>query len=154
MMTNNEWLAYVWQHYHILSSLVALAGIVAITIVGKKILFSVPAVGEMRQRNREKDKPKWKLEKYPPVVRSTQKVGLYCNIVFFLVLLPFCITFETQAVWKVLLDSAIILLFLRLFLLSVASILVSWARCHAQDTRCAPSGPQSHLPGCTLCAPF
>ena len=33
MMTNNEWLAYVWQHYHILSSLVALAGIVAITIV-------------------------------------------------------------------------------------------------------------------------
>ena len=115
MMTNNEWLAYVWQHYHILSSLVALAGIVAITIVGKKILFSVPAVGEMRQRNREKDKPKWKLEKYPPVVRSTQKVGLYCNIVFFLVLLPFCITFESQAVWKVLLDSAIILLFYDFF---------------------------------------
>ena len=62
MIINNEWLAYVWQHYHILGSLVALAGIVAITIVGKKILFRVPAVGEMRQRNREKDKPKWKLK--------------------------------------------------------------------------------------------
>ena len=51
MMINNEWLTYVWQHYHILSSLAALAGIVAITIVGKKILFSMPAVGEMRQHN-------------------------------------------------------------------------------------------------------
>ena len=77
IMIDSEWLNYIWQHYHILSSLVALAGIVAITIVGKKILFSVPAVSEMRQRNREKDKPKWKLEKYPPLVRSTQKVGLY-----------------------------------------------------------------------------
>ena len=108
---NNEWLMTLWHHYNILGSLVALAAIAGITIVGKRLTFSVPALGKMRQLNKEKDKPKWEQEKYPPIVRATQKVGLYSNVVFFLLLLPFCITFSAQPVWKVLLDTFIILMF-------------------------------------------
>ncbi len=107
---HNEWLTYVWQHYNILASLLALAIIAAFTIVGKKIVFSVPALGNMRALNKEKDKPKWKQEKYPPVVRATQRVGLYCNLTFFLVLLPFCITLNWQSWWEMLLDVFIILM--------------------------------------------
>lgn len=112
---NNEWLSYVWEHYNIVPSLLALASVVVITIVGKKILFSVPALGKMRALNKEKDKPKWKLEKYPPMVRSTQRMGLYLNVTLFLVLLPFCITMAAQPVWKVLLDIFVILMFYDFF---------------------------------------
>ena len=108
---NNEWLMTVWHHYNILGSLAALAAIAAITIAGKRLAFSVPALGKMRQLNKEKDKPKWAQEKYPPIVRATQKVGLYFNIIFFLLLLPFCITFSAQSVGKVFLDTFIILMF-------------------------------------------
>jgi sterol desaturase/sphingolipid hydroxylase (fatty acid hydroxylase superfamily) len=108
---SNEWLSYVWQHFHIVGSLLALAGIAAITIAGKKLLFNVPALANMRALNKEKDKLKWAQDKYPPLVRGTQKTGLYCNVVFFLLLLPFCITLEAQPVWKVLLDVFVILMF-------------------------------------------
>lgn len=114
-MMNNEWLAYIWEHYNIFGSVIALAGIVVLTIVGKKLAFSVPALAEMRALNKEKDKPKWGQEKYPPMVKSTQKVGLYCNVTFFALLLPFCITFESQPVWKVFLDTFIILMFYDFF---------------------------------------
>ena len=110
-MMSNEWLMSVWNHYNILGSLLALAGIAAITIVGKKLTFAVPVLGKMRDLNKEKDKPKWAQEKYPPVVRATQKMGLYCNVTFFLLLLPFCITFTAQPIWRVLLDTFIILMF-------------------------------------------
>jgi sterol desaturase/sphingolipid hydroxylase (fatty acid hydroxylase superfamily) len=110
-MISNEWLMYVWNHYNILGSLLALAGIAAITIAGKKLAFSVPALGKMRDLNKEKDKPKWAQKKYPPIVRATQKMGLYCNLTFFLLLLPFCITFTAQPIWRVLLDTFIILMF-------------------------------------------
>lgn len=112
---NNDWLSYVLQNYNIVASLLALAGIVAFTMVGKRLLFKVPALSEMRALNKAKDKPKWALEKYPPVVRGTQKVGMYLNLTFFLVLLPFCITLEAQSVWNVLLDIFVILMFYDFF---------------------------------------
>jgi sterol desaturase/sphingolipid hydroxylase (fatty acid hydroxylase superfamily) len=111
----NDWLSYVWQQYHKVYSLLALAGIVAITMGGKRLLFKVPALGEMRALNKEKDKPKWAQEKYPPIVRGTQKMGMYLNLIFFLLLLPFCLTLEAQPVWKVLLDIFIILMFYDFF---------------------------------------
>lgn len=107
---NNEWLSYIWQHYNIVTALIALAAIIVLTVVGKRLVFSIPALGEMRALNKEKDKPKWNQEKYPPVVRATQRVGLYCNLTFFLVLLPFCITMEAQPIWKILLNIVAILM--------------------------------------------
>ena len=112
---NNEWLSYVWEHYHIVYSLMALAGIAGITIVGKRLAFSVPALGKMRALNKEKDKERWIQEKYPPVVRATQKVGLYLNITFFSLILPFCVIASPQPVWEILLDIFIILMFYDFF---------------------------------------
>jgi len=115
---NNEWLAYLWQQYNILGSLLALAGIAAITIVGKRLVFSVPALEKMRALNKEMDKSRWAQEKYPPMVRATQKVGMYCNLTFFTLLLPFCITAWNSPVppiWEILLDTFIILMFYDFF---------------------------------------
>lgn len=106
----NEWLTTAWEHYNIVGAMAALAGIVILTKVGKWLVFRVPALHEAREKNRVEDKVKWKKEKYPPVVRSSQRVGLYLNVIFFFVLLPFCITLSPQPIWKIFLDMFLILM--------------------------------------------
>jgi len=106
----NEWLTTLWEHYNILGSVAALALIAGITIVGKKLLFMHPDLAEMRRRNKEEDKKRWQKDKYPPMVRSSQQVGKWLNITFFLLILPFCITFDAQPWWQMLLDGFLILM--------------------------------------------
>ncbi len=110
-----QWLEVVWEHYNLLAAAVALAGIVAISVIGKKLVFMVPALAEQREYNRAEDKKKWKKEKYPPMVRKSQKVGKWCNFTFFPLILPFCVTLAPQPWWKVLLDVFIILMFYDFF---------------------------------------
>lgn len=105
----------IFDHYNWLGSLLALAGIVTMSKVGKWLLFKVPALAQMREINRVKDKEKWAREKYPPIVRASQKVGLFCNIALFLLVLPFCVTLTVQPVWKVFLNIFIILMFYDFF---------------------------------------
>ncbi|MFT4519668.1 MAG: sterol desaturase/sphingolipid hydroxylase (fatty acid hydroxylase superfamily) [Halioglobus sp.] len=112
---DNEWLNTVWANYNIVGAMAALACIVAISKVGKWLTFKVPALANMRTLNQNEDKEKWKKEKYPPVIRATQKVGMYWNGTFFFLLLPFCITFEAQPIWKIFLDMFIILMFYDFF---------------------------------------
>ena len=69
----------------------------------------------MRKLNRAEDKTKWALDKYPPIVRGTQKMGMYCNIFLFLVVLPFCVSFEAQPWWRLPLDFVVILMFYDFF---------------------------------------
>lgn len=103
------------DHYNWLGSLLALAGIVAMSKVGKWLVFKVPALAQMREINRVKDKEKWAREKYPPIVRASQKVGLFCNVILFVLVLPFCVTLTVQPVWKVFLNVFIILMFYDFF---------------------------------------
>lgn len=109
-MISESW-ATVIENYHWLAGLLSLAGIVSISVVGKWLLFKVGPLSDMRELNRSKDKEKWALEKYPPIVRATQKVGMYCNIVFFLLVLPFCVSLDPQPIWQVLLNIVIVLMF-------------------------------------------
>ena len=105
----------IFDHYNWLGSLLALAGIVTMSKVGKWLLFKVPALAQMREINRVKDKEKWAREKYPPIVRASQKVGLFCNVTLFVLVLPFCVTLSVQPVWKVFLNVFIILMFYDFF---------------------------------------
>lgn len=107
---NEPWLTTLWANYDIIAAMAALAGIVTLSIAGKWLVFKIPALADMRERNRVEDKVKWKQEKYPPVVRSTQRVGMSCNIVFFVILLPFCVTLSPQPIWQIFLDMFIILM--------------------------------------------
>ena len=111
----NSVFSTIFDHYNWLGSLLALAGIVTMSKVGKWLLFKVPALAQMREINRVKDKEKWAREKYPPIVRASQKVGLFCNIALFLLDLPFCVTLTVQPVWKVFLNVFIILMFYDFF---------------------------------------
>lgn len=108
---NNEMWATLIENYHWLAGILSLTGIVVIAVVGKWLLFKVRPLSDMREINRSKDKEKWAQEKYPPIVRATQKVGLQCNIVFYLLVLPFCVTLDTQPIWMISLNIVVLLMF-------------------------------------------
>jgi sterol desaturase/sphingolipid hydroxylase (fatty acid hydroxylase superfamily) len=112
---SNALLSDLLSHYNWLGALLSLAGIVAVTKGGKWLVFKVPALAQMREINRAQDKEKWAREKYPPMVRSSQQVGKYCNIVLFLLILPFCVTLTPHSIGKVLLDIFAILMFYDFF---------------------------------------
>ena len=61
----NSVFSTIIDHYNWLGSLLALAGIIAMSKVGKWLVFKVPALAQMREINRVKDKEKWAREKYP-----------------------------------------------------------------------------------------
>ena len=109
------WVTTLSENYNWLGSLVTLVGIVALTKVSKFFIFKVAALDKMRDINKEEDARKWKKAKYPPIVKANQKVGLATNVVFFLLILPFCVTLEIQPVWKILLDIFVILMFYDFF---------------------------------------
>jgi len=109
------WLTTLSENYNWLGALIALVGSVVLIKVSKFFIFKVAALDKMRGINREKDKVKWKKPKYPPMVKATQKVGLVSNIVFFLLILPFCVTLEVQPVWKIFRDIFVILMFYDFF---------------------------------------
>ena len=92
---DNFVLPSIFQYYNLVGSLLAVSLIAVISKVGKWMLFKHPALAEMRRINRE--------------------IGAWCNGIFFLLLLPFCITLQAQPVWKILLDIFVILMFYDFF---------------------------------------
>ena len=48
--------------------------------------------------------------KYPPVIKSTRMIGLYTNLVFFALVVPFIVTVDNTPLWEVLLDLVAILM--------------------------------------------
>ena len=112
---DSGWLSALLEHYDWQSSLLALLGIIIISKAGKYLAFKVPALARMKQLNREEDKKKLAMDKYRPMVNASKKVGLVCNIGFFVLVLPFCITQQTMPVWQILLNVFIILMFYDFF---------------------------------------
>ncbi|MBE9540051.1 MAG: sterol desaturase family protein, partial [Proteobacteria bacterium] len=103
------------ENYDGLSALLALLGVIALIKVGKFLAFKVPALARMKKINREEDKKKLAQAKYRPMIKSSRNVGLACNLTFFIVVLPFCITMASTPAWKILLDVVIILMFYDFF---------------------------------------
>ncbi len=96
---------YDWQ-----AGLVLLLLVVGLSKLGKYLAFKVPDLAAERQKNKEVDRDKLKTEKYPPVVKATQKVGLYSNLLFFFGYAPFFISLAPQPWWRAPLDIFLILM--------------------------------------------
>ena len=96
--------------YDWLAAIVYIASIVAMTIVGKRIAFMIPALAEMRALNAAADKPKMARESFRDAVKVNNKSGLYTNIVFAFAILPFCVGFVARPLWQNLLQIVAILL--------------------------------------------
>lgn len=106
----SELISSLAPHYHWESALLVLAGVIVATKLGHMLAFRSPALQRMRDINKEEDSKKISKEKYPPVMRASRNVGLLTNIVFLVLILPFCVTLRLDSFWWILLDSIIILM--------------------------------------------
>ncbi|WP_116365920.1 sterol desaturase family protein [Parahaliea mediterranea] len=105
-----DWLTTLASHYHWQAALVVLAGVVLITKAGQWLAFKVPALQRMRELNRIEDSKKKALPKYPPMMKASRNIGAITNLAFFLLILPFCVSFQFEGITWMLLDVVIILM--------------------------------------------
>ncbi len=89
-------MTYNWQ-----AALLTLALVIGLTIIGKYLVFKVPALRKTREQNLAEDKVKKAKPKYRPVLEKGRKVGLGINLVFFIGVAPFILTLQAQPLWLI-----------------------------------------------------
>ena len=100
-------LTYDW-----IAGLITFVLIIAITVIGQKLVFSIPAIARTRELNNEQNRNKWRnmARKYHYRVKSSQKIGLGLTLAFYLLVQPFIVSMNPQPVWKILLDVVLVLM--------------------------------------------
>lgn len=103
------------ENYHLGLSLLAWAGIMGLTILGRKLVPMIPAFKEAQAINQKAYEKKMQREFYAANQKLNRKWGLIDQALIFLVIMPFCLTLEAQPWWKILLDMFVILMFYDFF---------------------------------------
>ncbi len=107
----NTLLASLQAHYHLLLAVYAAIGIAAVTTIGKYVLqATVPAIAKAAKLNADTYAAKMAKPNYAAVQKRHAKWGALFSLVAFVGVLPFCLTAQTQGVWRVLRDVFIILM--------------------------------------------
>lgn len=96
--------------YDWLATLAFAGTLVVTTVIGRKLAFTIPALAKMRELNFEADKKKLARERYREAVKSNNKVGMYTNLGFFILLVPFCVDLEPRPIWRHAVDILAVLL--------------------------------------------
>ena len=103
--------------YDWLSALITVASIIIVVVAGRFLLFRIPAFHRAVDFNNAERKRKWRDlgHKYQHRLKSSQKIGLITNLVFFLLILPFIVTVESRSIGRILLDAFVVLMVYDLF---------------------------------------
>ena len=98
--------------YNWMAGLVTVAGTIAIIALGQLLVFRIPAIAQARELNNQQNKEKWrsKAKKYHQRVKASQKLGLGVNVLFYILVMPFLVTLESQSIFKVALDVFMIMM--------------------------------------------
>ncbi len=103
-------LSTIFANYEWQLSLYALIGAIAIPLTVKYLLMLVPAFKEVSQLNQEAAAKQVAKSYYNPIQNRSKFWGLVTQLVIFIVIMPFCLTLESQPWWQILLDVFIILM--------------------------------------------
>lgn len=95
--------------YDWLAALTYVAVLAGLTILGKKLVFSIPVMEEMRLENREVDKIKMARESFRAGMKASENIGKYTNLAFFVTVLPFSVSFDSRPLWQHLLEIVAVL---------------------------------------------
>lgn len=95
--------------YDWISALVYVGSLIAMTMMGTFIAFKIPALVEMRERNRVADKEKMSVKRFREAVKASNSTGMWTNLVFYAAILPFCVNLESRPLWRHLVDIVAIL---------------------------------------------
>lgn len=98
------------MNYDWIAALVFLATLIVTTKVGKFLAFQIPAFARMRDMNSEADKEKMAKERFRDAVKVNNRAGLLTNVVFYLAVLPFCVSLAPRPLWRHLADIVVVLL--------------------------------------------
>jgi sterol desaturase/sphingolipid hydroxylase (fatty acid hydroxylase superfamily) len=96
--------------YDWLATLVFAATLIITTLIGRRIVFSIPAFVKMRELNSAVDKTKLAKKRFREAVKRNNRVGLQTNLFFFIVLVPFCVNLEPRPLWRHVVDVLVVLL--------------------------------------------
>ena len=88
-------LAYDWM-----AALSSIGALIALTTAGRFLAFKIPALQRMRELNREADKRKLSRKRFREAVKVNNRAGLITNLVFYLTILPFCVSLEPRPLWR------------------------------------------------------
>lgn len=92
-------MTYDW-HYHWQAALAFLALMTGATLVFNFLLFKVPSFAQMREVNRAVDKTKLDRSAFRDAVKLNNRTGLAVNLIFYVTVLPFCISFDARPLWR------------------------------------------------------
>ena len=98
-------MVYDWK-----AALVFVATLIGMTWVLRFLIFKIPAYQSMRELNREADRPKLARDKYKKTVKENGTIGLWTNLVFYVAVLPFCVSLDSRPLWGYLLQIVLVLM--------------------------------------------
>lgn len=97
-------MTYDWQ-----AALAMVGTLVGLTVVGRQLVFRVPAFAKMRELNLAADHEKLADEPFKTACKASNRIGLYTNLAFYLSVLPFCVSLAPLPVWRYLVDIVAVL---------------------------------------------
>jgi sterol desaturase/sphingolipid hydroxylase (fatty acid hydroxylase superfamily) len=87
-----------------------LVTLVALTLIGRFLVFRVPALVRMRALNREADRAKLGRKRFRRAVDASNRTGLFTNVVFYVAVLPLCVNLEPRPLWRHAVDAFAVLM--------------------------------------------
>jgi sterol desaturase/sphingolipid hydroxylase (fatty acid hydroxylase superfamily) len=90
--------------YDWLAALAFIASLVLMTMGLRWAIWRVPEFAELREQNEQADKPKMDRKAFREAVKVNNKSGLYTNIGFYILILPFAVSFDARPLWQHLLE--------------------------------------------------
>ena len=101
--------------YNWMAAVVFVLTLVVLTKAGRYLIFKVPAFKRTREMNREVDRVKLSRTRFRQAVKVNNRAGLITNVVFYITVLPFFVSFETSPFWVYLLEIVAILMIFDFF---------------------------------------
>lgn len=96
--------------YDWMAALVFVATLIVLSTVGRFLAFQIPALQRMRELNREADRAKLRNPSYRAAVKVNNRAGLLTNLIFYVTILPLCVSLEPRPLWRHALDVVAVLL--------------------------------------------
>jgi sterol desaturase/sphingolipid hydroxylase (fatty acid hydroxylase superfamily) len=96
-------------HYDWMATLLLIGSLSLVTVIGKFLVFKVPAFARSLELNRKVDKTKMARKRFRDAVKINNKAGLITNLVFFATILPWCIDLAPRPLWRNLIDVVAVL---------------------------------------------
>jgi sterol desaturase/sphingolipid hydroxylase (fatty acid hydroxylase superfamily) len=98
-------MTYDWQ-----AALAFVLSLITLTVVGKFLVFRVPALQRMRELNEGADREKLQRPGFREAVKASNTSGLVTNLVFYVTLLPLCVSFAPRPLWLHIIEIVVVLM--------------------------------------------